>query len=283
MASMMVRSHVAGRLGTVAAYIRTHLDEPLNLASIAGHAGFSRYHFHRIFRMVMGEPLGAFVRRERLQRAAVELRSGRRAVTEIARAAGYRTASAFTRAFTNHFRVPPREFRANGALPVVPEHALPRFYEQPMAVSVVELPAREVLALRHVGPYRDALGPLMRVRTVATQSFGSTGQPEILGLSYDDPATNDQWTLRFDACMPYRKDAAASPLRALSFEGGRYAAYRHVGPFELIEHVFDRLFDAVVFSGCHVLRAAPCVEIYSNGLGDDRSDIFTTDVHIPIR
>ena len=37
-------------------HIQTHLEGDLNLDTLAERVGFSPYHFHRIFREVIGEP-----------------------------------------------------------------------------------------------------------------------------------------------------------------------------------------------------------------------------------
>ena len=62
------------RLHAVIEHIDRHLDEKLDLASLASVANFSPYHFHRLFHALVGEPLGDYVRRRRL-----ELGEGRQA------------------------------------------------------------------------------------------------------------------------------------------------------------------------------------------------------------
>lgn len=51
-------------------YIVAHLDDRLDARQLAGIACFSSFHFHRIFRGMMGESIGDFVKRLRLERAA---------------------------------------------------------------------------------------------------------------------------------------------------------------------------------------------------------------------
>ena len=46
-------------------YIDRHLDENLDLATLADVAHFSAFHFHRLFHALQGEPLGDYVRRRR--------------------------------------------------------------------------------------------------------------------------------------------------------------------------------------------------------------------------
>ena len=58
------------RMLRVLVHIQQHLDEELALEALARIACFSPYHFHRIFRGMLGESLQEHVRRLRLQRAA---------------------------------------------------------------------------------------------------------------------------------------------------------------------------------------------------------------------
>ena len=48
-------------------YIDRHLDQDLDLATLAGVAHFSAFHFHRVFRAWTGEVLGDYLRRRRLE------------------------------------------------------------------------------------------------------------------------------------------------------------------------------------------------------------------------
>ena len=50
-------------------FILRHLAEPLRLEAVARAACFSPYHFHRVFRLLVGESLGDFIKRLRLERA----------------------------------------------------------------------------------------------------------------------------------------------------------------------------------------------------------------------
>ena len=84
-------------------HIQEHLEDPLDLDTLARIACFSPYHFHRIFRGLVGETLADHIRRLRLEKAAQRLKSTERPVTDIAFEAGYAAHEAFTRAFRARF------------------------------------------------------------------------------------------------------------------------------------------------------------------------------------
>jgi AraC family transcriptional regulator len=56
----------------------------LTLELLAGHVGFSPYHFHRIFREVIGEPSKEYIRRLRMDRAAYRLKISEETIMRLA-------------------------------------------------------------------------------------------------------------------------------------------------------------------------------------------------------
>ena len=102
------------QIRNVTQYIREHINEPLNREVLAEVAGFSVPHFHRVFIASTGESAVSYVRRLRLERAGRKLRMGAVDITEVARAAGYETHAAFSKAFKQHFGLSPSEFRQLG-------------------------------------------------------------------------------------------------------------------------------------------------------------------------
>lgn len=61
------------RINKVLAFIDDHFNEALPLGRLAGVAGFSPFHFHRIFQSFTGESLHEYIKRIRLGKAAHQL------------------------------------------------------------------------------------------------------------------------------------------------------------------------------------------------------------------
>src|SRR5215467_8764141 len=94
------RSEYSNRMHRVLEHIDRHLEEPLELDALAGVANFSAFHFHRLFSAWMGETLGEYVRRRRLEIAALRLVSQpNTSVLRVALSVGFGSAEAFARAF----------------------------------------------------------------------------------------------------------------------------------------------------------------------------------------
>ena len=88
------------RVDAAVRLIAANLHRPLALAEVAAAAHLSEFHFHRLFSAVMGETVGRFVTRQRLELAALRLAyEPHKSVSEIGVASGYSSPSNFAKAF----------------------------------------------------------------------------------------------------------------------------------------------------------------------------------------
>src|ERR1022692_1153122 len=101
---MRRNQHYHDRVNRVLDYISEHLDGELSLTRLSGIGCFFPFHFHRIFQGVTGETLNSHVRRVRLERAALLMKtSPRKRITDVALETGFAGTAEFSRAFKNHF------------------------------------------------------------------------------------------------------------------------------------------------------------------------------------
>ena len=54
-------------------YINSHLNEPLRVETLAREVCLSEYHFHRIMRAYLHEPLATYIARQRVERAVMSV------------------------------------------------------------------------------------------------------------------------------------------------------------------------------------------------------------------
>lgn len=99
------------RLVRLLTYLQDHLDEPLEIEALARLAGVSPRQLDRLFPRLFGESPRACLRRLRLERAAQQLRLGRRRILAIALDAGFDSHESFTRSFSRRFGHTPADFR----------------------------------------------------------------------------------------------------------------------------------------------------------------------------
>ncbi|WP_026521532.1 AraC family transcriptional regulator [Butyrivibrio sp. VCB2001] len=98
-------------LSNVCAYISEHFTEDLTLESIAAYAGFSKYHFERIFSDYTGATFYQYLQQMRINYAQTLLSNPELSITDISYQAGFASSTAFTRAFKKSTGYPPSQFR----------------------------------------------------------------------------------------------------------------------------------------------------------------------------
>jgi AraC family transcriptional regulator len=265
------------RILKVMDHLRAHLDGAPSFERLAEIACFSPFHFHRIYRGMVGETVADTVRRLRLLRAATAVGTTRRAIIDIAVEAGFDSGRGFTRAFSGFIGLTPSDYRRQQAQI---ERGVP------MDVEIRDLPPTRVLAMRKLGPYPevprvwDALWLWMRQRELTDRIESCIGVP------YDDPDQVPAEQIRYDACFGLA--AGSEPVleddevRWLDIAGGRHAVYRHVGPYTQIGEAFGRFYGLWLPQSGLTLRAAPPLELYLNSPGTTPPDRLVTELLLPV-
>lgn len=205
-------------------HILQNLGQPLKLDDIAKVACFSPYHFHRIFRSMVGETLNAFIKRVRLERALYLLSHRRQTnFTEVALACGFSSSSDFSRSFKAHFGVPPRVFDAERFRQARREHmqltlappgqrdflqGLPAG-ENPdgFVARIRDLPPRRVAYLRVHTPYEGdgVVRACQRLLAWARERGLEGGQ--WLGYQWDEPEIVPLDKCRYDVAVEVPESA----------------------------------------------------------------------------
>lgn len=95
-------------------YIEDHLKEELTAETLARIAGFSAYHYARIFHAYVGKPVMEYIRCRRLAYAVAELARGKR-ILDIALEYGFETHNGFGKAFRKQYGCSPEQYRRHSS------------------------------------------------------------------------------------------------------------------------------------------------------------------------
>ena len=90
-------------------YIEANIQEPFSVKEIADKAGYSVFHFSRVFRRIMGMSIMEYVRKRRLSLAAQELLQAEK-IIDVAYNHGFDTASGFSKAFRKEYGYSPLQY-----------------------------------------------------------------------------------------------------------------------------------------------------------------------------
>ncbi|MHC4618810.1 MAG: AraC family transcriptional regulator [Planctomycetota bacterium] len=284
------------RILRVLVFIQRNLDEELSLEQLAKAAHFSRYHFHRIFRGMVGESVKEHIRRLRLERAAMRLKHSDKSVLEIALEAGYETHESFTRAFKAVCGCAPARFRSSNS--VLPETAPSvvhyrsdgvikgirfRIGGESMDVKIERLEAMRVAFVRHVGPYSEAgeaWGKLCG-RLGAEGMLGA--EARFVGVCHDDPEVTPPEKIRYDACVTVSDDfEPEGEIGVQTIGGGEYAVVTHAGPYEKLGQTYAKLYGQWLPQSGRGPRSEPCLEFYLNDPEGTEPEELLTDIYAPL-
>ncbi|MCC8181840.1 MAG: AraC family transcriptional regulator [Clostridiales bacterium] len=97
-------------------YINKHCTENLTLEQVAEHAGFSKYHFSRLFKKFTGTTFHEYLTSSRILWAKKLLVDSSTSITEIAMRSGFNSLATFNRIFKNELGCTPSEYRKLNAL-----------------------------------------------------------------------------------------------------------------------------------------------------------------------
>ncbi len=111
-----IGSHLKGKeyinkFMSVCRYIDAHFDEDLDLDTVADMAGFSKYHFTRLFKEFAGVTFYRYVNQQRILHAEELLADPDISITQIAVQSGFSTTNSFIRMFKQLKNCTPTEFR----------------------------------------------------------------------------------------------------------------------------------------------------------------------------
>jgi AraC family transcriptional regulator len=238
------RLDYARRVARAMALIAQDPSRPRSLEELAGAAAFSPFHFHRIYREITGETPAETLARERLSHAAGLLVREAAPVAAVARACGYGSAAAFTRAFRATYGIPPAAYRARRGIGTPRPAPAPIEKETSMFdVTIRDEPALRLAALAHRGPY-GAIGTSFDRLGAWAGARGLIGaDTRFIGLYRDDPKTVAEKDLRSDACLTVPDGAEASDgVRILDLPATRCAVLVFKGPYAELEPVYTWLY-----------------------------------------
>lgn len=287
------------RINRAIDHIVENLDQPLKLDDIARVACFSPFHFHRVFRSLIGETLNQFVKRVRLERSLWMLsHKHKQTLTEIAIACGFSSSSDFSRAFKQRYGVAPSNFDLSafrdsrrdelhclmygdeGAhqLERLPAGENPDGFE----VRLRQLPARCVAYTRVLDPYRAGAVDGAAERMVAWAETRGLADSQWLGYMWDDPEIVELKNCRYDVGLEVPDVRPSGEIGRIDFPEMQVVEVEIRGSIELEMRAMDWLFATWLPESGYVPAEHPFFEAWIGRPFAHGYEHFELFVQIPV-
>ena len=271
------------RINKVVAYINNHLDETLDLKTLANEAALSDFHFHRIFKALKGEAIGGYITRLRLEATARLLRYTALTIEEIAFNIGYETPASLSKAFKKQYGISPTEYRTNKDTYIMKKEII-NLDLALKAPKIVTLEPKNLIYVALTGAYGsldygkayEQLWAVIKAQKLFTKGI------ESICISYDDPKITEGSLQRSDVCLAIHKPASPQDeVSCKTLAGGKYAVFFYQGSYENLSQVYDTAVRWVI-DHQYTLREEPFFEKYLNDARRTPKEKLKTEIYIPI-
>ena len=284
-------------------FISQNIERDLSLDEIAETTSFSKYHFHRIFKAVVGETVAVFTRRLRLELAANHLISKPLAdITSIAVDCGFSSSQNFAKAFRLHFAMTPTKYRESkiGNMDSKNENALslqavydcdtvlmrafPVDETRMMEVEVREMPDFQVAYVRTIGPLvPETCGPAFEKLMRWAGPRNLVGPGTTLAIYWDNPEVTPPDKCRFDACIMVPDEAAPEgEIHLQTISGGPYAVCHFEREPAGMQQAWEDVYVWLCSSG-YECRDLPIYERYHNNAAQHPQGKWIFDICLPLK
>lgn len=274
------------------AYIEEHLDDKLELETLAKVAGYSKYHFCRVFQAYTGDGVAEHIARLRLQRATVKMSDKNKNLLNVAVECGYQSQSGFIRAFEKMFLHRPRDFKRQQEKNLsIYEELLMESYE------IVKRDDAWIVYARALGDYEKSSGEAWTKLSEEARAaylkiaaddptfglFLTFDTTEIIGVCYDNPDTTEADKIRYEACAAIDKETATllskHGMQTKILKGGRFAKLTYKGDID--KEVWLGFYKRVCDDG-YTIRDEPPFEKYLNNPAITPTEELLTEVYIGV-
>ncbi|PJI08082.1 MULTISPECIES: AraC family transcriptional regulator [Clostridium] len=292
------------RIYKVQDYLEAHLHDSISLEELSNVAGFSKFHFHRIFKAIVNESLSQYVNRLKLEKSTQMLIHRKdMTVTDIAYHFGFTDSAVFSRSFKNHFDISPTCYRNHYSKNCKDLYKISKYNEYvpkiecknkhtlgEVSTEILMLSSIHVAYVRHMGSYKNLAINFSKLleklyKYAAKQKLIEAGRTKFLAIYHDNPEFTEADKLRTSICIIIPDDVLVeenSDVGSMILSSGKYV----VGHFNIFQDEFSDAWDFMygewlTNSGFKPRDSFP-FEVYLNDPNTNPEHKILVDIYLPI-
>ncbi len=303
-------NHYIKNINNTLDFIDQNLEQTFTLEELSQQAHFSKYHFHRLFQTIVGEPPFQYILRLRLEKSANMLVNyPNKKLAEIAVQCGFSDLSVFSRNFRKHFGVSPsvykketlvnsnkRQIKSN----IQPIHSLNAPYFCPESKTIkwtspmeiikhIEVKTLNTIAVaynRNLGPYQGNNSLYQKHRG---ELFAWAASKELIGnpnfkyiiLYHDNPNVTLNNTQRMSLCVTIPENTETSgTIGKMDISGGKYLVCQCELSVKDFPKVWEWIYGHWFPNNTYIPDDKPYFECY---LEQPKGAIFKVEFCIPVK
>jgi len=293
MESKQSRNEYLRRIYKVQDYIESNINDSLSIEELADIAGFSKYHFHRIFKGIVNESLSRYVNRLKLERAThlLTYRTDM-TITDIAYHFGFTDSAVFSRTFKNYYGVSPSQYRNDNSKNCKDVRGIPQYNECKKVRGNVEIVTADninVAYIRHIGTYEELTIAFPKMieklfHYAAKQNYHVFDDTKVLTIYHDHHEFTEEYHLRTSLCVTISDESTVetNDVGIMVIPSGKYA----VGHFEICQDEYkgawDFLYGEWLPNSGYKPRDLYPFEVYRNDPKQHPENKHIVDIYVPI-
>jgi len=229
-------------------FIEVNFEKKITTPELADISAFSEFHFHRIFKAIIGETVNQYIKRQKMVKSKRTIQYDTKPITEIAMDYGYSSSANFARDYKQYFNESASQHRQHKTqdvshpdLPFNLNLKLVGFKEY----SPISLIYKRVLTGYNPVEINKAFQELLD--WINTNKLAYT-ELKTYGIGYDDPDFVEMGKCRYDACISLKKDIPVNtyPFNTKTIFPGQCLVYQFEGKGEDFGKAWDYVFKTVV-------------------------------------
>ncbi len=242
-------------------YIQHHLNGNLSLETLAKFSGYSGFYLHRLMRKELGEPIGNYIKRKRIESAAMLLGLTDYPASTIKDLVGYENSAAFSKAFLQVMGCSPRDFRKKNFFKNTYAQ-LPEEYVS-LDYKIVRMNDWQVIAFPAIRNYFDKslFTCWQPVKDFLTNSGINTTNLQYWGVLHECPNLTGRTDCRYDAALSLASGVAPKDLFNTQYAGGKFVVFKFCAPYACLKDISLKISNYILNhtklefrEGCSFLR-----------------------------
>lgn len=270
-----------GLIINVQEYINRHLFEEINANKLSQVAYMSIYHFRRVFKEVVGENIGDYIQRLRLEYIAFKLISTNASVSELLGRINYHNKHTLSRAFKKHFQMSIPTFRK-----VYSDVAHENKILKPLNYSIKKIREIKVVYLKFERTHRNnqAYSVLWNqiIEFAKKNKLISKGF-KYVSFSLDNPNITEIDKCRFliGVTIPESMEVPKG-FGTFNIQTGQYAVFNVKGRCHELNKIYRDIYLDWLPNSNYQLREQMTFETYTNTPDKTVKVELVTDIYLPI-